>query len=132
MTPERLAEITDRAARGTPPPWSVGRGEDADGYRIFQIEGADGTVVTETTASEADDAFICAARQDIVDLVGALRELQGLQSDAIGELLATVEVLHRLTRDMELACYFVPAEQLMERAGVLEGLAVRLREASGR
>lgn len=103
MSPERLTEITERAARAA---------------------------VGDFGWSGPAAAFTEVARTDIPDLVGALRELQGLQSDAIGELLATVEVLHRLTRDMELACYFVPAEQLMERAEVLEGLAERLREAA--
>jgi hypothetical protein len=92
MTAEELAAIRGRAAATTPGRWTV-HGEDNGapcvlsdtGFWVaratLQAAGPDG----KTTATEANAAFIAAARQDVPALLAHVDALEGLLRDTAAD-----------------------------------------------
>jgi hypothetical protein len=78
LTLEQLREIEARSAAATPGPWrSLIEGRDCDSGSSFIQTSADDIYLIGAT--QADQDFIAAARQDVPVLVREILRLRGLQ-----------------------------------------------------
>lgn len=74
MTPERLAEILERAEAATPGPWRI------DGRRVVYERDGWSEMVTPILHVSADATFIAHARTDVPELVAEIERLRELYS----------------------------------------------------
>lgn len=81
MTPEKLAEIRQRAEKATGGPWKVGHIDHSNplilqavehGLIVVGFEPSDGNAEHQWLVEDADAAFIAHAREDVPLLIAAL------------------------------------------------------------
>jgi len=89
--PDRLAEIRQRRAAITPPPWGRDEEHGQEYYGNFQLAGP--AIIADYGAHygaapdsypEADAEFIACAPDDVDWLVGEIERLRGLIAESCG------------------------------------------------
>ena len=76
LSEEDLAAMEDRASAATPGPWTTGGDSCGEAYWFGVAAGEED--VADHVPSEADAAFIAAARQDVPALITEVRRLRAL------------------------------------------------------
>ena len=121
LTPERLSAIAARCEAATAGPWEVDHDRDHEANRgvpyIHDTRGH-GVMYPDDETELEDIEFSAHARQDVPDLLAALRERDERQADATAHILGLEDTLAE--QDERVAILEGERDAALDRIAILE------------